>query len=242
MMNGVMRREIFLTTRVSSAASSCGWTMVVLILVSYLALSSVPGAWSYLMVILLRRQIDTAPRLRCPVARLKGVDRLLLAQRQADHIEPLHQHLLLARGQREPIVLSRRRQHDLVLHVDRYVLVAAVLEFGDERLDLFRRQCDKQQTVVGRVEVKDLAVARRDHRFETSLLQAPYRVLAARSAAEVRTADQDFRALVFGAVQHEILAHMAIRIEAQVVQQAAREPRFVDAEQKLLRHDLVGIE
>src|SRR5690606_3154881 len=182
------------------------------------------------------------PGVALPVSGLIAGDVLQLLQAGAHHVLPLREHLAMAPGQRERRDPAVGRP-DLALHdVDMHFGGAGLGYPLQQGVHLLRVQRHQQQAVVQRIEEEYLAKAGGDHRPDAVLLQAPYGVLAAGAAAEVRPRHQDRRSAVSRLVQHKVGPRLAVGVKAQVVQQAPVQARLVNDAQELLRHDLIGVE
>src|SRR6185436_18510792 len=77
---------------------------------------------------------------------------------------------------------------------------------------------------------------------DTEVEKGPRRVLARRAAAEVVAADEDLRAAVLGAREHEVGALLAVRVVAPVVEQVLAEPFLRRRREIARRDDLVGVD
>ncbi|KAG1451263.1 hypothetical protein G6F57_016212 [Rhizopus arrhizus] len=168
-----------------------------------------------------------------------------LGQRRTHHVLALREHAAMPFGQGEVRRPAVGRADLACHHVDSHAVAAGQIRIGhpcEQGVDLGRWQADQQQAVVDGIEVEDLAKARRDHGADAELLQAPHRMFTAGPATEVRAGHQHGRARVGLLVQHEAGTRPTMLVKAQVIQQAAVQPRLVDDAQELLGHDLVGIQ
>src|SRR5690349_13631568 len=116
--------------------------------------------------------------------RLERADRLVLAQRQRDVVEPLEQALARVVVELEWETAGRAR-----LQVDRELLAGA--RTRHQLLHLLLRELHRKQADLERVLAEDVAERRRDHDVEAVVLECPRRVLARRAAAEVPAREQD---------------------------------------------------
>src|SRR5471032_540200 len=163
-------------------------------------------------------------------------------QGQRDHVHAIDQHAPAARRQGKWRERTVRRAYRQRQQVDLQRSLFCLRQRGDQRIDGRLLQHDGQQTVIERIAIEDFTIAGGDYGGDAELLQAPYGVLAAGTAAEIRAGDQDARRLITGPVQDAVGARLAVAIEAQVVQQTFIESFLADGAQELLGHDLVGIQ
>src|SRR5439155_25168302 len=98
------------------------------------------------------------------------------------------------------------------------------------------RQLDGEEADLVAVAPEDVGERRRHDGFEAGVLQRPWRVLTARSRAEVGPRQQHDRALVLGPVEDEP------RVLAPVVEQERAEAGALDPLQELFGDDLIGVD
>src|SRR6185503_5745043 len=169
--------------------------------------------------------------------RLEGADLVRMAQREADLVEPVEQAVLAERSDVEAEALRAvEGRHALPLEVDPQPEAGERNRIVEQLVDFGFRQRDRQEAVLQRVVLEDLAERGRDHGAEAVIAQRPRRVLARGADAEVPAREQDLRALVARLVQDE-LRILAPRGEAGVAEAGA-----LDRLQVLLRDDLVGVD
>src|SRR6185503_10673990 len=103
-------------------------------------------------------------------------------------------------------------------------------------------QSNRQHAVLEAVVGEDVGERRSDDCPEAVLTECPRRMLARRSTTEVLVSDQDRRALITRLVQDERGIRNAVCRVAPVVKEKLPEAGALNAFQKLLRNDLIGID
>src|SRR5579875_3366504 len=155
---------------------------------------------------------------------LVGGDRLLLLERERDVVEAVQEAVLGLR-----IDLERRRAarpaDRLLREID--LRLPRLADRGDRLLV----EDDRQQPDLRAVVAEDVGEARRDDRLEAVVLEAPGRVLPARSAPEIAPGDED-----------RVLWEVPIRLLGPVVEQELAEAGPLDPLEELLGHDLIGVD
>src|ERR1700748_3290011 len=140
----------------------------------------------------LRRQGQhTGPGVSRPMLALECLDLREHLQRCTQYVETVEIHLAMTGLHLERVRATRRCRHDLFRHIDRQTIRLGVRHFLRDLVDLRGFEHDRQQPVVGGVVVEDLAIARRKDRCDARLLEAPYCMFAARTAAEVGSSHED---------------------------------------------------
>src|SRR5207244_4525928 len=104
------------------------------------------------------------------------------------------------------------------------------------------RQGHRQDAVLEAVVVEDVRVTGRDDDAEAVVDEGPGGVLAARAAAEVGAREQNRRATVARLVQHKIGVWLPALKVSPVVKQELPVAVARQQLQKLLGHDLIGID
>src|SRR5262249_1458728 len=177
------------------------------------------------------------PRVLRPALLLEGADLVRVAQREADLVEPVQQAVLAERVDVEAEAFRAIGGRDRLLsQINRQFEAGKRRGIVEKLVDLGLGQGDRQEAVLERIVLEDLAERGGDHGAETVVAQRPGRVLARRADAEVLACEQDLRALVTRLVEHE-LGVLAPRGEAGVAEAGA-----LDRLQVPLRNDLVGVD
>src|SRR6201999_899929 len=112
--------------------------------------------------------------------------------------------------------------------IDRETVARRIGDELGERPGRHGIEADRQQAVVRAIVVEDAGVCRADERTDADLLKAPYRVFAARPAAEIRADDEKAGVPVAILVQDEIGARFAV-LEAEQIERSLAEAFAVDA-------------
>src|SRR6185503_15589195 len=137
--------------------------------------------------------------------RLERADLVRVPQRQADLVEAVQQAVLAERIDVEVEALRVvEGRHALPLEIDAQPEAGERSRVVKQLVDLGLRQRDRQEAVLQRVVLEDLAERGRDDGLEAVVAQRPGRVLARGADAEVAARQQDLRALVARLVQHEL--------------------------------------
>src|SRR5579871_6344403 len=130
----------------------------------------------------------------------------------------------------------------LIRQVDRQRVAFFLFRALEQLLDLLFGKGGGQNPVLEAIVVKNVRIARRQDHPKPVVLHAPRRVLAARSAPEVRPRQQHARALVPRKIHHKVRVGPLSGVEIPpVVKQNPPEPFARQRLQKLLRHHLIGI-
>src|ERR1700733_11431043 len=112
--------------------------------------------------------------------------------------------------------LSRGRCDRLLFQIDADAPCAlAVLDFHRERIYDWLVDHDRENSVLEAVGEEDIAKARADDGADSHFLKRPHRAFPRRSAAEVRSRNQDFGVPIGLAVQDELRVLRSIRQIAQ---------------------------
>src|ERR1700692_211950 len=99
-----------------------------------------------------------------------------------------------------------------------------------------------KKTILGAVVGKDIGEGGRNDGAESKISQRPYRVLTRGTAAEILPRNQNARACVARLVQNETCAFLTVAGKTPVVKQELAEAGALNALQKLLRNNLIGID
>lgn len=161
----------------------------------------------------------------------------LVLKRRSDQIEALNQSILSGRGNIEAKDFLAKRD-GLGAEVDG--------DFGSRTrsykyLVIVLRKLDEQQSAVGAVLAKNIAVSRArirlqgDHRPKSGLLDRPNGMLSGRATTKVRSDNQNGSALSFRPVQGEIPA-------TDIGEEQFSVPRPAHPRKKSCRDDPVGID
>src|SRR6266849_2182081 len=167
-------------------------------------------------------------------------DARLLEQGTVDLVEAAQQELAAIGVEveplRKPAVVRHRQRREID---DDFVAVPPpdrrALRSLHERVDLGRAQLDRHDAIAATVGEKDVREGRRDDRAEAVFRECPDGMFTRRAATEVRSGDQDRRALGRGIIELEP------RLRAPVEKQAGAKTGALEAPQKLLRDDLIGV-
>src|SRR5262245_39422914 len=136
--------------------------------------------------------------------RLEGADLFRMAQRKADLVQPVQQAVLAERVDVEAEALRAVAGRDrLLLQVDDQLETGKRRGVVEELVDFRLGERDRQETVLQRVVLENLAERGRDHGAKAVVAQRPGCVLARRADAEVLAGEQDLRALVARLIEHE---------------------------------------
>src|SRR5215213_4317389 len=169
--------------------------------------------------------------------RLEGADFLGVAERKADLVQAVDQHVL---AERVDVKVHALRvvdgRYGLPFQVNYQLEAWKGGRVIEQAVDLVLTQHHWQQAVLEAVGEEDISERRCDHAPEARIDQRPGRMLARGAATEVLACEQDAGALVLRPVQHEL------RIVAPGGEQAWREAGALDRLQVLLRDDLVGVD
>src|SRR5215469_9257450 len=168
------------------------------------------------------------PRAREPRLLFIGADirRLLLGE--PDIVQPVQQAVLAKRVDLEMDFFAIRARDRLGLQVDGHDRVRALLGIFHQLFDDLLRQRDRQDAVLEAVVVKDVGKGGRDDTADPEIVQRPGSVLAARTAAEILCADQDFGIAVGRLIEHEVGVLRAVRAKADLLKQPLRQAGPLD--------------
>src|SRR5436190_9126999 len=168
-------------------------------------------------------------------------DTRLVQQRPSDFVETAQQQLAAVWISAEPRLESAIVRDELLLEIDRQFMDSA---FGapDQRIHLRCRQAYRQKTVAITVRGEDVREGWRDDGTESVFGERPHGVLARRPATEVRTGHQNRRALRRRTVELEAGVGRAVGPVTPIAEQRGPEAGPLDAFQKLLGDDLIGID
>src|SRR5690606_33020182 len=100
----------------------------------------------------------------------------------------------------------------------------------------------RQDAVLEAVVVENIGEGGRDHAAYAEVEQRPWRMLAARAAAEIVAGDEDLGVAIGRLVEHEIGVFAAVLVEAHLREQALAEAGALDGLQIILRDDHVGVD
>ena len=121
---------------------------------------------------------------------------------QPDLVQALDEHPLPERVDIEGMFRAVRSTDDLGGQID--LELEAPCGTVEESVHNLGRQSDRQHPVLETVVVKDVGKVRRNHGAKAVFGQGPYRVLAARTTAEVLPRKKNRRALVAWRVENEV--------------------------------------
>src|SRR5438874_97630 len=165
-------------------------------------------------------------------------DARLLEQRAVDLVQAAQQQLAAIRVEREWLAESAVVRHRQLREIDHDIVAArdrGALRALHERIDLSRAQLDRHDAIPATVGEKNIGERRRDDRAEAVFRECPDGMLTRGAAPEVRSGDQDRRTLGRRIIELEA------RLRAPVEKQAGAKTRALEAAQKLLRNDLIGV-
>src|ERR1035437_342426 len=128
-----------------------------------------------------------------------------------------------------------------LLQIDRELIAGMVCGPGANLIDIFLRGSDGQHAAVATVAGEDVGEGRRNHNPEAEVFDCPWSVLTRGTAAEVLPGHKNRCSLVAGLIEHELGPRLAIAVEAPIEEQKRTEAGALNAFQKLLRDNLVGI-
>src|SRR6267142_315731 len=179
-----------------------------------------------------------------PVGRLKGADFVIALQCQRDFIETFQQAGATARIDCKIVPLSRRRDDRLLLQVDADTPgTLGLLHLGGKAIDNLLVDDNRQDAVLEAIGKEDVAKARTDDGADAHFLQRPDRAFTRRTAAEIRTGNENFRTSIRLTVQDEFrvfrtVGQIAKRTESPFAERSANRV----SDQPLDTDDDVGID
>src|ERR1035437_4134229 len=171
----------------------------------------------------------------------KFVQRRLMPQSQPNVVQAFDQTELAERINLKARLESLAVSHRLVFKRDGELIVRNGLRVREQLGYLLFAQPRLHNYVLARVGEKDVGKCRRNHHAETEITKRPCRVFAARSAGEVLARNQNLRALVARIVEHEVRVLLTRRRAPPIEKQKLAVAGALDALQKLLGNNLVGV-
>ena len=142
----------------------------------------------------------------------------------------------------EAVNCSDWRRHRLIRQVDRQARARKFRENGQQPVNIGLRKNDRQEAVLQRVAIEDVAEAWCDHRPKAVVPQRIDRAFPGRSAAKIAAGNQNMRRRGCGSVQDEIRLRCAVAFEAQIAKQEIRVALLARFLQEPRRDDLIGID
>src|SRR5579862_7618030 len=173
--------------------------------------------------------------------RFVGGNVRFVLQSQSDVVETIqqavaHEVVDLEVGGESPIVVD-----PALLEIDGQ-LIAILLRAAHEFGHFILGQRDVEKSVLSAVVREDVRERRSDDGAEAIIGQRPDGMLARGPAAEILASDQNAGALVPRIVESERLVRCAVGRAPPVVEKELSKSCALDALQKLLRNDLIGID
>src|SRR5262249_13724116 len=137
--------------------------------------------------------------------RLEGADLVGVAQREADLVQAVQDAMLAERIDLEAEALRTVGGRDgLLFQINNQLKTGERRCLVEQLVDLGFAQRDRQEAVLERVVLEDLAERRRDHRAEAVVAQRPRRMLARGADAEVLAREQNLPALIAWLIEDEL--------------------------------------
>src|SRR6202035_2220205 len=130
----------------------------------------------------------------------------------------------------------------LIGEVDGQRRIGAALGVVEQLVEVFLRDADRQNPVLEAIIVENVAERGRDHAADAEIEQRPWRVLAARAAAEIVAGNQGLGVAVGRLVEDEIRVLATVVLVALFREQPLAKAGALDGLQILLGDDHVGVD
>src|SRR3984885_15446826 len=171
-----------------------------------------------------------------------SIDRRLLLQRQADIVEPVHQTALAERIDLEFHRAAVGAADFLIGQINGQGRVRAALGIVEQFVEGFLGNADRQNAVLETVVVEDVTERGGDDEADAEIEQRPWRMLAARTAAEIVAGNQHLGVAIGGLVEDEIGVLAAVVVVTLLREQSLAKAGPLDGLQILLGNYHVGID
>src|SRR5580658_1782811 len=170
------------------------------------------------------------------------IERSGVPQREADIVEPFEQAELAEGIDLKLCFESATVRHGLRFERNRELIAGNLLCVLKQRFDLRVAEPRENDAVLAGIREKDVGECRRDDHTEAVVRERPCGMLAARSAAEVPAGNENPRAVITRVIQHEVSDWRAVGRLPPVKEEKIAVAGALDALQKLLGNDLVGVD
>jgi hypothetical protein len=173
---------------------------------------------------------------------LEGTDLAFVFQGQTDVVQSVEQAVaserLYLEGRFESVSVANRAVFQIdgqrVLGIGRVPL--------KQTFDLFFVQLNREDPVLEAVVVKDIRKGRSDDASDAVIIDGPNRVLSRRTATEIASRDQDGGGVVSREIQFKVGVRGSIFVESPIKKEELAEAASLDAFEKLLGNDLIGVD